>query len=79
MKYTLPCSADAVAVLRAGFGAGSGPIYLDDVRCNGSESALVNCTYDSVTTDCSHTEDAGVRCSVARKSVCLICSKPFQI
>ena len=68
----LLCSADAVAVQRAGFGRGSGPIHLDDVRCNGTELALVNCTYDPVTTDCSHTEDAGVRCSVTRKSVCLI-------
>ena len=75
MKYTLLCSADAVAVLYAGFGAGSGPIHLDDVRCTGSETGLVNCTYDSVTTDCSHTEDAGVRCSVTRKSVCHISGK----
>ena len=65
----LMCSADATAVLRAGFGAGSGPIYLDDLRCDGSESALVNCSYDSVTTDCSHTEDAGVRCSLIRMSI----------
>ena len=68
----LLCFPDATAVLRAGFGAGSGPIYLDDVGCNGSETALVNCSYDSVTTDCSHFEDAGVRCSVTRKSVCHI-------
>jgi len=79
MYIHLMCSTDATAVLRAGFGAGSGPIYLDDVRCTGSETGLVNCTYDSVTTDCSHTEDAGVRCSVARKSLCLNCSKLFQI
>ena len=60
------CSPDATAVLRAGFGRGSGPIHLDDVRCTGSEAALINCTYDPITTDCSHNEDAGVRCSLTR-------------
>ena len=64
----LTCSADATAVQRAGFGAGSGPIHLDDVGCVGTEPGLVNCTYDPVTTDCTHIEDAGVRCSLIRTS-----------
>ena len=53
---------DAVAFSNSHFGSGAGNIFLDDVRCTGSESHLINCTYDSVTTDCSHSEDAGVRC-----------------
>ena len=53
---------DAIAYSGAFFGLGSGPIHLDDVACTGSEAALVNCTYDTVTTDCSHFEDAGVQC-----------------
>ena len=53
---------DAVAFRYSHFGSGTGKIYLDDVRCSGSESHLINCTYDSVTTDCSYNEDAGVRC-----------------
>lgn len=61
-------SLDATAVLRAGFGQGSGPIHLDDVHCNGSEAALVNCTHDPITTDCYHYEDAGIRCSLTRTS-----------
>ena len=60
------CSPDATAVQRAGFGWGSGPIHLDDVACTGSEAVLINCPYDSITTDCSHFEDAGVRCSLIR-------------
>ena len=35
---------------------------LDDVNCLGSESQLISCSYDSHTADCSHAEDAGVRC-----------------
>ena len=55
-------SLDAIAYSGAFFGAGSGPIHLDDVACTGSEAALINCTYDTITTDCSHSEDAGVQC-----------------
>jgi hypothetical protein len=47
--------------------AGSGPIYLDNVACSGSELTLAQCTYDSHTEDCEHFEDAGVRC--ARKYI----------
>jgi hypothetical protein len=49
--------------------AGSGPIYLDNVACSGSELTLAQCTYDSHTEDCQHVEDAGVRC--ARKYIIL--------
>ena len=59
-------SPDATAVVRAGFGRGSGLIHLDNVACTGSEAALINCIYDPITTDCSHSEDAGVRCSLTR-------------
>ena len=52
----------AIAYSGAFFGAGTGPIHLDDVRCTGSEAALINCTYDPSTVDCSHREDAGVQC-----------------
>ena len=53
---------DATALLFAAFGQGTGPIHLDDLFCQGYEDFLVNCTYDSNTADCSHFEDAGVRC-----------------
>ena len=53
---------DATAYLSARYGQGSGPIHLDNVACTGTENALVNCTYDSDTSDCFHFEDAGVLC-----------------
>ena len=46
------------------YGQGSGPIYLDDVACTGTETNILLCRYDSVTSDCGHIEDAGVECQV---------------
>ena len=44
-------------------GDGSGPIYLDEVACTGSENALLACTSSPIGThDCAHSEDAGVQC-----------------
>ena len=54
---------DAVAFSSAHFGAGVGPIYLDNVDCDGSESNLINCSNSSFFSCYSgHSEDAGVRC-----------------
>ena len=58
----LVCIIDATAFSNAYFGQGSLPILLDDVSCLGSESQLLDCSYDSNTGDCSHSEDAGVSC-----------------
>ncbi len=53
----------AVATVRAFFGQGMGPIFLDDVSCSGSELRLVNCPANPVGQhNCVHFEDAGVRC-----------------
>ena len=54
------------------YGQGIGPINLDDVACSGSEASL-SCTYDSNTADCTHAQDAGVRCHSC-KSLCLECT-----
>ena len=54
--------AGAIAYSNAYFGQGSGPILLDNLACSGLENTLVNCSYDSHTGDCYHSDDAGVRC-----------------
>ena len=46
------------------YGQGSGPIWLDNVYCTGSESTISSCSHlgFNVTRSCSHSEDAGVWC-----------------
>ena len=45
------------------FSNGSGSILLDELRCAGNETTLLECGHNSVGVhDCSHSEDAGVRC-----------------
>ncbi|XP_072168033.1 scavenger receptor cysteine-rich domain-containing protein DMBT1-like [Diadema setosum] len=46
----------------ASFGRGFGPIYLENVGCEGDEENLLDCPYENQTS-CSHSEDAGVVCA----------------
>ena len=47
----------------AHFGEGSGPIWLANVSCFGRESSLLSCDYNEPQKhNCSHSEDASVRC-----------------
>ena len=54
-----------IAIGSAGFGQGSGPIWLESVTCTGSESTLASCGHlgVNITRSCNHSEDAGVRCT----------------
>ena len=61
--------ADAIATSRSlfiHFGPGTGPIFLDDVGCTGSEATLDACPHNGIgiyDRHCVHNEDAGVVCS----------------
>ncbi|XP_056310264.1 galectin-3-binding protein A [Danio aesculapii] len=54
----------AVSVASGGqYGEGSGPVWLDDMNCMGSESILSECCFKGWgVNDCTHQEDAGVIC-----------------
>ena len=68
-------TSNATAFNNAYFGQGTGPIYIDDVTCIGTESSLFICHYNSFH-NCSHDEDAGVRC---RKSDHILNQQSFII
>ena len=53
----------AIAVTRAYFGEGSGPIQLGNVECNGDETRIMACPNQRLGQhNCFHSEDASVIC-----------------
>lgn len=63
--HALWCSSSLLtdaAALTTGFADGAGQIWLNYVRCLGTEIRLIDC-YSELVMQCSHSEDAGVRCA----------------
>ena len=59
----------AIAVSSSFFGYGVGLIFLDDVRCSGTEARLWDCHNVGVGVhNCDHSADAGVRCQLSTPS-----------
>uniref|UniRef100_A0A4W3HA42 Soluble scavenger receptor cysteine-rich domain-containing protein SSC5D n=1 Tax=Callorhinchus milii TaxID=7868 RepID=A0A4W3HA42_CALMI len=60
----LNCGKATSATGNATFGQGTGPVWLSDMRCNGTEVALDQCPAKPYgNNNCSHSQDAGVICS----------------
>ena len=53
------------ALSNAHYGQGSGVIWLDDVKCTGTELTIRDCSHSGWRIqDCTHAQDAGVHCSL---------------
>ena len=61
----LAFGSSGIAIGSAGFGQGSGSIWLSSVTCAGNESTLASCGHLGVgiNINCFHHEDAGVKCT----------------
>ena len=57
--------SSGTAIGSAGFGQGSGQIWLNNVTCTGNETTIARCGHlgVGVNRSCDHYKDAGVRCS----------------
>ena len=61
MTFNLCISA--AQVVQGEFGPGSGPIFLNRLNCDGTESSLLDCNGFRTTVNlCDHTEDVGISC-----------------
>ena len=57
------CVTGGIPYSNAFFGAGTGPIYLDDVACTSSANQLLECSSRPILRhNCSHSVEAGVGC-----------------
>ena len=64
----------SIGVRQAAFGQGTGPIFLDNVGCTGTESSLLSCSHRGIGVHyCGHYSDAGVVCPSSKLGI--LCSQ----
>ena len=64
------------------FGEGTGPIFIQQTHCSGSESSLLDCRRDTIPityANCNHFHDAGVTCEGTAHCSTLYISISIQI
>ena len=72
----------ANALSSAHYNSSSGPIFLNNVRCEGHEGSLMECNLDRYNTECDHSQEAGVSCRgihPIRIHRTMSCAKHFPI
>ncbi|XP_058864844.1 antigen WC1.1-like [Acipenser ruthenus] len=77
----LQCGTALNTSVSASFGQGTGPIWLDELRCQGNESTLWECASGGWGQhNCRHKEDAGVVCSEFKDlRLAEGCSGPIEV
>ncbi|XP_072231677.1 scavenger receptor cysteine-rich domain-containing group B protein [Leuresthes tenuis] len=64
--HQVGCGEATAARGEAYFGPGTGAILLDNLKCNGAEASLQECSHIPWDVhNCDHSEDAGVTCSLS--------------
>ena len=62
--YELGYPYALAAPVNAHYGEGTGPIWLDNVQCLGSESGILACMHNGIGNhNCIHSKDASAECS----------------
>lgn len=63
LNLTYFCRRNPEVLLAPQFAYGSGPIFLKNIACKGSESDIEECSRSEWgVTDCQHAEDVGIDC-----------------
>ena len=80
--YVFPLSDSLLApvILTSGYENGSGPIFLDQLQCTGSEQSLLECGMGRAVGlhRCDHSMDVGIRCTglKIKSSLCFYIIQP---
>ena len=59
------CYQGAISYSNSFYGNTSGPMWIDNGRCTGSENSILNCTHNGIgvlASSCDHMDESGVEC-----------------
>ena len=78
--FPLSDSILAPEILTSGYENGSGPIFLDQLQCTGSEQSFLECAMGRAVGlhRCDHSMDVGIRCTGLKNksSLCFYIIQP---